>query len=186
LAPGEEAAIQIANSIVGNFQNVFEAERLSAMRGKFGLLTEEDGDIDLIEEFLALLARREADFTLSFRRLSALAEGTSENSLDLLAKSLGADSAWNLWKPRWTTRLERQAQSRKEAARQMRAHNPTVIPRNHSVERAIQGALSGEHINFMHDMVEALAKPFEDRPEGSKWTIPPRPEDRVTETFCGT
>jgi len=186
LDPEEATAIEIANSVSGDFNAVFQQERLAAVRGKFGLLSEEESDAELIGEFLSLLERREADFTLSFRTLSALASNSSGTEGERLDQSLREDPAWSPWKARWMKRLDRQAQSRTDAARQMKAHNPAVIPRNHLVERAIQEALSGEDNSFMDDMVEALSKPYEDQPEGSVWTIPPRPEEKVMETFCGT
>lgn len=186
LNPKEETAIEIANSHLDDFDAVFQREWEVAMRGKFGLFTKEASDSDLIQEFLSLLERRKADFTLSFRALSAVAGNAPGTEGELLEQSLGEDQAWDPWKIRWMERLDRQPQSRTDAVRHMKAHNPAVIPRNHLVERAIQEALGDEASSFMDKMVEALSEPYKDQPEGSIWTVPPRPEERVMETFCGT
>lgn len=145
------------------------------MRGKFGLMTEEETDPDLIGEFLSLLERRGGDFTPSFRALSELAGNVSGTEEALLNQSLGDDPAWIPWKTRWMERLDRQPQSRADTVSQLKAHNPAVIPRNHLVERAIQETLSGEESPFMDKMVEALSKPYEDQLEGSCLDNPPTP-----------
>jgi uncharacterized protein YdiU (UPF0061 family) len=67
----------------------------------------------------------------------------------------------------------------------MRRANPVLIPRNHRVEEAIQAALGGDYGPF-HRLVEALAAPFDDRPEYADLETPPREEERVRQTFCGT
>ncbi|HKK19521.1 MAG TPA: YdiU family protein [Opitutales bacterium] len=186
LDPEEETAIEIANAVVGDFGNIFQKEYLNAMRGKFGLFSGEEEDLDLIGDFLSILQSCEADFTLSFRTLGKLIENLESDEAGALVRSLGDDSAWGPWKTRWLERIDRQPQSRSEAVDRMKAHNPAVIPRNHLVERAIQDALGGDDSRFMDQMIEALAMPYADPPKASIWTIPPRPEERVAETFCGT
>ena len=31
-----------------------------------------------------------------------------------------------------------------------------------------------------------MSRPFEDRPAFERYTLPPEPEERVLQTFCGT
>ena len=67
----------------------------------------------------------------------------------------------------------------------MRATNPTVIPRNHLVQRAIDLAEQGQ-LEWIEALVERSAAPFEWRPGDEEWARPPNEDERVTRTFCGT
>jgi uncharacterized protein YdiU (UPF0061 family) len=67
----------------------------------------------------------------------------------------------------------------------MRAANPILIPRNHRVEHAIQGAYGGDFAPF-HRLVDALAAPYTEQIEYADLEAPPQPDEIVHETFCGT
>ena len=67
----------------------------------------------------------------------------------------------------------------------MRAASPAAIPRNHRVEAMIAAAVAGDLAPF-HEMLEAMAHPYEDGPLTAAHAAPPRPEEVVTATFCGT
>jgi uncharacterized protein YdiU (UPF0061 family) len=68
----------------------------------------------------------------------------------------------------------------------MAAGNPVFLPRNHLVEEVIAAAVAGEHFEPFHDLVEVLARPTQWRPEKARYARPPRPEEVVRQTFCGT
>ncbi len=68
----------------------------------------------------------------------------------------------------------------------MRAINPAVIPRNHFVEEAISAAGETGDYAFLEELVSVLASPFADQPKNSRYTLPPREDQIVPETFCGT
>jgi uncharacterized protein YdiU (UPF0061 family) len=67
----------------------------------------------------------------------------------------------------------------------MRSVNPAFIPRNHRVEEVIQAATRGDFGPF-ETLMEVLASPYEDQPAWHAYAAPPRPEEVVRETFCGT
>ena len=186
LDPDQDTAVEIAKSVLDDFTVVFQQEWQTAMRGKLGLLTKEEADIDLIQGFLSLLQHRQADFTQSFRALCELAEDSMTPGGELLDSLLGDDPAWQPWRQRWFERLNRQPENRAEAARMMKGYNPAIIPRNHHVERAIQEALNDEGTKYMDEMLEALSQPYDDQPVDSPWIVPPRPEEKILHTFCGT
>ncbi|MBS0561241.1 MAG: hypothetical protein JSR21_14435 [Proteobacteria bacterium] len=64
--------------------------------------------------------------------------------------------------------------------------NPVYIPRNHLVEAAIEAAVSREDFAPFERLVDVLARPFEERAGLEVYATPPTPEERVTQTFCGT
>ena len=68
----------------------------------------------------------------------------------------------------------------------MRALNPAFIPRNHMVEEALSAAVSQGDMAPFERLVQVLARPFEDQPDAPRHAQPPRAEERVLATFCGT
>ena len=62
----------------------------------------------------------------------------------------------------------------------------TLLPRNHLVEEAISAAVNdGDFLPF-GDLVTVLSLPYEDQPVFSRYADPPRPDQVVHQTFCGT
>ena len=67
----------------------------------------------------------------------------------------------------------------------MRAVNPAFIPRNHLVEEAINAALDGD-LNPFDNLLAVLSAPYEDQPAFARYADPPRQDQVVRQTFCGT
>jgi len=67
----------------------------------------------------------------------------------------------------------------------MMATNPALIPRNHLVEAAISQAYDNDFTLF-HQLTDRLSKPFDYASEDEFLATPPRPEQIVQQTFCGT
>jgi len=68
----------------------------------------------------------------------------------------------------------------------MRATNPAFIPRNHLVQAALDAAVTQQNFQPFEELLEVLSRPYEDRPEKSRYAIPARAEEFVLQTFCGT
>ena len=85
---------------------------------------------------------------------------------------------------KWFAKWRREADPAKHLA-DMRAANPVLIPRNHRVEQAIQSAYRGDFAPF-HRLVDALVAPYAEQIEYADLETPPRPEEIVHQTFCGT
>ena len=64
--------------------------------------------------------------------------------------------------------------------------NPVFIPRNHLVEAAIRAAEDEGDFGPFHQLVERLENPGEFDPQDAESALPPRPEQVVRQTFCGT
>ena len=67
----------------------------------------------------------------------------------------------------------------------MRRANPAFIARNHRVDQAIVAGQRGDFTPF-ETLVRVLQRPFDEQPEAAHLAEPPRPEERVEATFCGT
>jgi uncharacterized protein YdiU (UPF0061 family) len=68
----------------------------------------------------------------------------------------------------------------------MRRTNPAFIPRNHLVEEAISAAVSKGDFSLFETLLNVLARPYEEQPTFGRYAEPPRPEQVVRQTFCGT
>lgn len=157
---------------LGRFPGLFHDHYYTRMRRKLGLTTEEPDDESLIGEWLDHLQRERLDYTLSFRRLAARvdADGPSE---------------FGTFEANWKRRIEKQPQDRVDIKARMDSVNPLYIPRNHQVERAIEGAIGGD-LSAFTELLEVLKQPFREHSELDHYQIPPTPEQRVIRTFCGT
>ena len=68
----------------------------------------------------------------------------------------------------------------------MLATNPAVIPRNHLVEDVIEAATFREDFDPFHQLVETVTKPYSADGIDDRFLTPPRPDQIVRQTFCGT
>jgi uncharacterized protein YdiU (UPF0061 family) len=184
LAEGEEEAVAEAEMALAPYNSAFEEAYAAVMRAKLGLASAREGDLALAQDFLALMAASEADFTLAFRRLCSAAEGPEgERALrHLFADEAGIDA----WLARWRDRFGQETVSVEERLAAMRRANPAIIPRNHRIEAVIRAATDRGDFAPFREMLAALADPSADRPEFALYEQPPQPEERVLQTFCGT
>ena len=176
----EEKSVEIAQNSLSQFSEFYQQQYLEVFSHKLGLTTMQEGDEQLIQDFLELLQNQRCDFTLAFRRLSELPIGTSD-----IKQLFDFTDNFNNWIKRWQLRCIEEPISNEDRYQQMMATNPAFIPRNHLVEEAIQLAYAGDFTMF-HRLNERLAKPFEYNADDQALATPPRPDQIVQQTFCGT
>jgi uncharacterized protein YdiU (UPF0061 family) len=180
----KDKAIEQAQLILGEFAEKFTTAYQAGLRAKIGLFTQRDGDEALVQDLLDAMAKNQADFTLTFRHL---AEAARDTDGDENARAQFTDPAvLTEWAVRWRQRIADEPQSATERYAAMRMVNPAFIPRNHRVEAVIQAALNNDDYAPFEELLAVLAKPFEDQPEFIGYADPPQPDQRVTQTFCGT
>ena len=154
------------------------------MRRKLGLFTSESEDEALVQSLLDAMQENEADFTLTFRRLC---DAALDPGLDGSMRSLFKDSdAYDNWAKGWRKRLSREVKAPDERADLMRQTNPAVIPRNHRVEQIIEAAMEREDYNSFEKLLEVLSSPYMVTKEHKEYMLPPKSEEKVIQTFCGT
>jgi uncharacterized protein YdiU (UPF0061 family) len=179
-----QRAVDAATEVISNFGTLYADRWLAGMRGKLGLSTPEPGDRALAEDLLGAMHRNQADFTETFRELCAAARDPRDNGP---LRGLMVDSRdFDDWVQRWRTRTAREAITPTARAESMQQANPAYIPRNHRVEQMIAAAV--EHGNFrpFEELLQALLKPYVERPPFAAYRNPPQPDERVLQTFCGT
>jgi uncharacterized protein YdiU (UPF0061 family) len=179
LGADEETGIAEAKESLSGFSPRFQGAYDAGLRRKIGLSGNAEADTALAHDLLRLMAESGADFTLTFRSLS---EGNDE-----AARALFADgSAYDSWADRWRWRLSEEPGTPEARRTAMRAVNPTYIPRNHIVEQVIQAAVSAGDFGPFEELLGVLSRPYEDQPGRERYALPPEPEERVLQTFCGT
>jgi uncharacterized protein YdiU (UPF0061 family) len=180
---GVDKAIEAANTSIARFDHHYESAYSSGLRQKLGLSVEMDSDLELGADLFVRMAENQADFTLTFRGLSeAAADPHREHDVRM---QFANPAAFDEWAKRWRERLAREVQSTEDRRVAMLAVNPMFIPRNHRIEAAIAHAETGRFDKF-NELVEVLARPYEDQPEFAEYAQIPTPAEEVRQTFCGT
>jgi protein adenylyltransferase len=194
LADDEREAIGRAKARLERFPAIFDAAHLAVLRAKLGLGAqghddeeEEEEDSAIAGDLLERLASNQVDYTLFFRRLCASAEDAHADAET--AALFANQGAFFDWSERWRRRLSREDVESGARAAAMRRVNPAFIPRNHRIEEMIRAAVDrGDYAPF-EALLEVVTRPYDDRadrPDLARFADPPRPEERVLETFCGT
>ena len=137
---------------------------------KLGITSPIKKDEHLIDELMNILAESNADFTNFFSSIT-----TETSSYDFINKK-----PYLTWEKKWQNRIQN-IQGAKETMKQA---NPSIIPRNHNIEKAIQSALS-DNFDLFFTLNEALKNPY-DYKKKSDLTNAPEKDEKVTATFCGT
>jgi uncharacterized protein YdiU (UPF0061 family) len=178
LAPERDAAIAVAQAAIDKFPALFGDAYGAGLAAKLGLLEAREGDMELAQDLLDRMAENQADFTLTFRGLS--------NGDDAAVRGLFAEPAsFDAWAARWRARLMLETVDPVERQAAMRKVNPAFIPRNHRVQAVITAANAGD-FTVLEEMLAVLSRPYDDQPDAQQYAVPPKPEEVVHKTFCGT
>lgn len=170
-----EEAIKIANQEIQTFEGVFRRYYLNGMRKKLGLFDEETEDYDIIMELLNIMEKNKADYTSTFRDLTL----NNQNE-----KAFYNTEEFKQWNEKWAKRKSKENKSPEEVFELMKSTNPSVIPRNHRVEEALEAAVNGDY-SVMKGLLKALSQPFSYSTEYEKYTTLPQLSQGYR-TFCGT
>jgi uncharacterized protein YdiU (UPF0061 family) len=171
-----EKATDMAEEAVNGFGAVYKEKSLSMLRTKLGLFGARVEDENLITDLLDWMQQQDADYTNTFRDLTkeALPKGEPYD-----------DEPFKEWYTRWQARLAKNIEPLKFSLSLMRANNPAVIPRNHKVEQVLEAATNGD-LQPLKDLLATLQEPYKTRSDLNPYQSPPKPEERVHQTFCGT
>jgi serine/tyrosine/threonine adenylyltransferase len=171
----QDRAIALAVEALGGFRPRYDAAWSAGVRAKLGLPAEvDDAVVDaLAEDLLALLQTDHVDWTSFFRALAGSLRGAVDPVRDLFLDLAGFDA----WAARW------RALGPDAAA--MDRVNPVYVPRNHLVEEALTAATDGD-LAPLERLVEAVGRPFDERPELARYAGPAPQDFGAYTTFCGT
>ncbi|WIT11923.1 YdiU family protein [Paucibacter sediminis] len=149
------------------YRERFPRALLGAMRAKLGLATAQEGDRELVDDWLRLLAATRVDYTIAHRRLSRY--GAQPEALRDLFLDRPAFDAWAL---RYQARLAQEGSVAAEREAGMLARNPAVVLRNHLAEGAIRQAQAGD-FSEVQRLLKVLSRPFDEPEQASDAGFPP-------------
>lgn len=172
LADSEDDAVKLAEAAVEGFSELFNTALNERIAEKLGIPV----DASFMQNTFKVMADHGCDFSLFFRELTRVADGHSEERFKALFVSA---SAADTWLAEWRglhdpTSLDT-----------MKASNPIFIPRNHRIEAAIASAVNGDFGPFQ-TLIFVLNRPYFEQPEHAAFETPPKPDEVVQQTFCGT
>jgi uncharacterized protein YdiU (UPF0061 family) len=173
-------AVEIAQDSLNDYVNRYKAYWIRGMRRKLGLLDAHQEDVALAEELLDIMHQYQADFTLVFFYLSHFSQ-----QQQLLALFFQTDSIIQ-WLEKWQQRRALEQHTDDESKAIMRSVNPVYIPRNHQVEAAIRAAEDHNDFSVFHALYKVLQTPYTLQQGNESYQLPPKEEDVVHQTFCGT
>ncbi|CUS48096.1 MAG: hypothetical protein HLUCCO02_05945 [Idiomarinaceae bacterium HL-53] len=179
-----ELAVNDMKQIVQQFLPRYEQFYYQGMLAKLGLGNPEQvinaEDKAWVEAMLSLAEAQSVDYTRLFLHLEYWLDTHQIHS------ELGDKAAWEPWLHEWSERLNRLGRTRTEAIQQMQTVNPTLIPRNHLVAEAITEAEQQGDLAVFHDLLLQLQKPFDRAALEHRFARPPKPQEQIGNTFCGT
>jgi uncharacterized protein YdiU (UPF0061 family) len=170
-------ALDIAGDTINTFTDIYHDKWLSMMRAKLGLFGECKSDEVLIGSLLDWMQISNADFTNTFRDLSA-----SDKPIGELYKQ----ESFHVWYGRWQERLKQNTKPFTSSLCLMKSVNPAVIPRNHKVEQVLDAATYEGDLKPFHALLKVLKEPYKKRQIDKTYLLPPPPSDGIYQTFCGT
>ena len=180
-----EKAMASGQAAIDAFPDLYLGAYQNGMRKKLGLTQSRADDKVHFQDLSTLMQEEKTDFTLTFRHLSDLA-GPGRESGGGVGSIFELPDTFTPWLDWWQKRLASESQDASGQQTGMYAVNPAYIARNHLVEEAIDAAVHQQDFKPFHALIDVLAQPFEFNDAQAHYAMPPRPEQVVKQTFCGT
>jgi uncharacterized protein YdiU (UPF0061 family) len=153
----------LALAALETYRSAYPQALMRLMRAKLGLRTREDGDAELVDAWLTLLARDRVDHTLAWRRLGQFPVDAARGAGPV--RDLFIDrAAFDAWAARYRQRLARESSHDGERRAAMDRVNPKYILRNHLAEIAIRQAQAGDD-GEVRRLLRVLERPYDEQPE---------------------
>ncbi|MDA9749082.1 YdiU family protein, partial [Pelagibacteraceae bacterium] len=155
----EKKAIKLIEEILFESREKFNNLWFKMMSKKL-YLNEKKNNKNLINEFLDLMHIYKLDYTNTFIDLK-------NNNLDK-----------NIFK-NW---IDKYMPKKNKILNKI---NPSIIPRNHIVERVIN-EINKENFRDLNDFISIIKTPYLEKISNKKYMMPPKEEEKIYETYCGT
>jgi uncharacterized protein YdiU (UPF0061 family) len=148
---------ELALAALESYKAVFPRELEARMHAKLGLTGAREGDRELIEGILQLMARDKVDYTIFWRALSRHVGGEPAD----VVRDLFLDrESFDAWLRQYETRL---GADREAAAVAMPRTNPKYVLRNHLGEIAIRQAKQKD-FSGVATLLAIVQSPFDEHP----------------------
>ena len=169
-------AIKLGEQTISEFPDLCKQKWLAMMRSKLGLFDGRPEDEKIISDLLDWMQKNNLNYINTFRNLTRQ---------DQPIGRIYEQKSFIDWWLRWQSRLKKESKSYKSSISLMSDTNPVVIPRNHICEEVLKEAHRG---NFkpLRKLLIVLEKPYDDLELNRDYQLPPNPNERIYETYCGT
>ena len=131
------------------------------------------------------MAANKADFTLTFYHLSRVSNDSFKHE-EALHDLFGESEQIKQWLEKWRLRVSDESLSDEVRQSIMQAVNPVYIPRNHQVEAAIRAAEDASDFSVFDELHDVLQNPYKQQTGKDRYMFPPKLDEVVEQTFCGT
>lgn len=147
----EKIAVELAQSVLNQYPALFDAAYYQMYAKKLGIKSFTENDKTLIDEWLNWLQTQQQDYTHSFLRLSY------PNHFPKLPK----DVAFNEWHQHWLKRISHELGGVEAALQLMQRNNPVHIPRNLSVDEALNTVITKGDLRPFNELLEKQQNPYQ-------------------------
>ena len=179
-----DKAVEIANGILNRYPAAYTDRMMALWRLKFGFLSAQEPDRDLINRFLNLLDRGKNDFSRCLRALSELdaPDARLPPLRDLVTDRDGIDA----WLVDYRRRLQFDGEPDAARRQRMLGVNPKYVLRNHLLQAAIERAEAGDASEVAR-LFEIMRQPFDEQPEyEAHYAAEPPPDARHISVSCSS
>ena len=170
------------------FDDTFQAELAAMLAGKFGLLSWQADDAELVESVFDLMQQADVDMTEFFRLLATVKQENPR--VDDLQNAFYQDAlfqqhqpAFQNWLSRYAARLALQTDSDEARRVRMNQVNPRFVLRNYLAQQAIDGALQND-LTMLEKLLNAARQPYADTHPAE--LIAKRPDWAKNKPGCST
>ena len=162
------ASIDDLKAGLDTYRRTFDQASTTFTQQKFGIDPMRDGDVEWMNEALALLRKFGMDMTCFFRSLAAL--DTASPNVAVLADAFydeasqqESQAAWSDWLRRYSARVSADPRSQDERRAAMNAVNPRYVLRNYLAQEAIDLAEAGD-LSRVRELLDVLRRPYTEQP----------------------
>ncbi len=166
-------AVSIANAELSKFEELFKMNYFRNMYLKFGLDDSTSSDSEFVLEFLRIMEKEKLDFTNSFRLLTI-------KNYDKISQS----KEYYSWLERYNTRIQKIDID--ELTKTMTENNPVIIPRNNTLQKALEFAAFNDSFNELTSLLEYYKDPYNYNKEYPDSVLFPYQDKEKFVSYCGT
>ena len=178
-----QKAQEKAQEVINNFPKKMNDSLMKVMCKKVGLDFKKSDSDKVIKKLLQLMHSNKSDFTLTF---SSLSKVINDEDSSVFLRQFKENKKITEWLIEWKKNIKKQKLSSKEVLKILRSSNPNFIPRNHLIENAITLATKDNDFTEMKKLLSILTKPYSNQSSNKDYMRSPKPEEKVSQTFCGT
>ena len=165
----QESAVEQLSPVVNGFAAKFNDAFNTMWQQKLGLAGQHEGDHALVSELLGLMKQHQLDYTNTFNALT-----------ESLLADFAIPTSLKEWHKKWNVRTS------SKSYETMRAVNPAVIPRNHTIEMILAEYEASGESSLKDAFLEAFNDPYVYDVRQFEWLQAPKDYDKNYQTFCGT